>query len=166
MDFDAKRMKNLRTGEPPHVSISHITNERKNADKNKRADLRKHARTDALAGDNRTTNEETSERAKGLTDCEPENGRKGSLANKRTHELIGQRGTTHERASELTNKQNNQQKIGPRTKQKTSERTNYHANARTKKRTSEQSNKRTNEYTNGTNGNTSFTQFAKGLNFQ
>lgn len=36
VDFDAKGVKNLRPGEPPHVSISDITNEREKPGKNVR----------------------------------------------------------------------------------------------------------------------------------
>lgn len=132
VDFDAKRMKNLRRGDSPHVSISDITNEGKNAGKNKQTDLRKQTSTDELSADNRTTNEETSERAKRPTDWRAQERSKGQLGEQTNERKIGQRETTNERASELTNR-NNQQKIGLRTNQRMSERTNYNANAPTKK---------------------------------
>ena len=67
VDFDAK-LKNLRKGEPLHVSISDIANERKNAGTYKRTDLRKQVTTNELLEKNRTTNGGKSQRAKGRTE--------------------------------------------------------------------------------------------------
>lgn len=67
LDFDAK-LKNLRKGEPLHVSISDIANERKNPGTYKRTDLRKQVTTNELLENNRTTNGGRSQRAKGRTE--------------------------------------------------------------------------------------------------
>lgn len=67
VDFDAK-LKNLRKGEPFHVSISDIGTGRKNPCTYKRTDLRKQVTTDELLENNRTAKEGKCERTKGRTE--------------------------------------------------------------------------------------------------